>query len=61
MVDSPRKVRCGSDDTPFQSFFQAGFECASHRRPDGRRLDLLAATGHDQHCEQDYRAVAPTA
>ncbi len=58
MVDSPRKVRCGSDDTPFQSFFQAGFECASHRRPDGRRLDLLAATGHDQHCEQDYRAVA---
>ena len=25
----------------------AGFECSSHRRPDGLRLDLIAATAHD--------------
>ncbi|HUP66605.1 MAG TPA: glycosyl transferase family 1, partial [Sphingomicrobium sp.] len=39
----------------FASFFQAGFECASHRRRDGVRLDLLRATGHDKHLLQDYR------
>jgi beta-glucosidase/6-phospho-beta-glucosidase/beta-galactosidase len=39
----------------FASFFQAGFECASHRRRDGVRLDLLRATGHDRHVLQDYR------
>ena len=39
----------------FASFFQAGFECASHRRRDGVRLDLIRATGHDKHVLQDYR------
>jgi beta-glucosidase/6-phospho-beta-glucosidase/beta-galactosidase len=39
----------------FASFFQAGFECASHRRRDGVRLDLLRATGHHRHVLQDYR------
>ena len=39
----------------FNSFFQAGFECSSHRRRDGVRLDLIRATGHDKHVEQDYR------
>jgi beta-glucosidase/6-phospho-beta-glucosidase/beta-galactosidase len=39
----------------FASFFQAGFECASHRRRDGVRLDLIRATGHDRHVVQDYR------
>jgi beta-glucosidase/6-phospho-beta-glucosidase/beta-galactosidase len=41
--------------TPFASFFQAGFECSSHRRQDGVRLDLLRATGHDKHVLGDYR------
>ena len=27
----------------FESFFQAGFECSSHRRKDGLRLDLIKA------------------
>jgi len=40
---------------PFASFFQAGFECASHRRRDGVRLDLIRATGHDRHVLSDYR------
>lgn len=39
----------------FASFFQAGFECSSHRRRDGVRLDLIRATGHDRHVAQDYR------
>ena len=39
----------------FASFFQAGFECSSHRRRDGVRLDLIRATGHDKHVVRDYR------
>jgi hypothetical protein len=39
----------------FDSFFQAGFECSSHRRRDGVRLDLIKATGHDRHVLNDYR------
>jgi hypothetical protein len=38
----------------FQSFFCAGFECASHRRSDGRRLDLLKSTGHDRCAREDF-------
>lgn len=41
----------------FSSFFQAGFECSTHRRADGNRLDLLQATGHAAHCLADYRQV----
>ena len=40
----------------FDSFFMAGFECSSHRRRDGTRLDLLCATQHDALVGQDYRA-----
>ena len=39
----------------FDSFFMAGFECSSHRRRDGVRLDLIRATGHDRHALSDYR------
>ena len=39
----------------FASFFQAGFECSSHRRRDGVRLDLIRATSHDKHVAEDYR------
>ncbi len=42
----------------FQSFFQAGFECSSHRRKDGVRLDLIRATSHDRHVRSDYRQLA---
>ena len=42
-------------DKPFASFFQAGFECSSHRRRDGVRLDLIRATSHDKHVLRDYR------
>jgi hypothetical protein len=42
----------------FHSFVLGGFECSSHRRRDGRRLDLLAATRHDVNAGTDYRALA---
>jgi beta-glucosidase/6-phospho-beta-glucosidase/beta-galactosidase len=42
----------------FYSFFQAGFECSSHRRRDGVRLDLIRATSHDKHIFEDYSACA---
>ncbi|HEY7006008.1 MAG TPA: hypothetical protein VH392_05935 [Sphingomicrobium sp.] len=38
----------------FDSFFMAGFECSSHRRRDGVRLDLIGATSHDRHARKDY-------
>ncbi|HYH22461.1 MAG TPA: beta-glucosidase [Azospirillum sp.] len=43
--------------TLFDSVFLGGFECSTHRRPDGRRLDLIAATGHDRAVAADYRCL----
>lgn len=40
--------------SPFKSFFQGGFESSTHRRKDGRRLDVIAATAHDLYAESDY-------
>ncbi|HSN85460.1 MAG TPA: beta-glucosidase [Thermoanaerobaculia bacterium] len=37
-----------------KSFWIAGFECSCHCRKDGRRIDLLAATGHDRLAAADY-------
>lgn len=42
----------------FDSFFMAGFECSSHRHISGRRLDLIASTGHDVNAANDYAMVA---
>ena len=42
----------------FNSFFMAGFECSSHRRKDGVRLDLIRATAHDTHALADYQRCA---
>ncbi len=36
------------------SWFIGGFEGSSHRRSDGRRLDLVAATRHDQFAGTDF-------
>ncbi len=35
-----------------------GFECSSHRRRDGKRLDMIDATGHDRFAARDYGALA---
>jgi hypothetical protein len=44
--------------SPFRSFFLGGFECSSHRRRDGKRLDLLTATKHTRLVVEDYQALA---
>jgi hypothetical protein len=36
------------------SSFIAGFEGSTHRRSDRRRLDMVAATRHDQFVDRDY-------
>lgn len=41
----------------FQSFFQAGFECSTHKLPNGKRLDLLSSTQHDRFAAKDYQRV----
>ncbi|TIU98912.1 MAG: beta-glucosidase [Mesorhizobium sp.] len=48
----------GEYPSKFASFFMAGFECSSHRRGDGVRLDLIRATAHDKHAFGDYRSCA---
>jgi hypothetical protein len=37
-----------------KSFVQAGFECSTHKRKNGTRLDLIASTGHDRFALQDF-------
>jgi len=41
----------------FDSFFQGGFECSTHRLRNGKRLDEIAATRHDTFARQDYRRL----
>ena len=38
----------------FSSYFLGGFECSTHRRRDGKRLDVIAQTDHDRMVAQDY-------
>jgi hypothetical protein len=41
----------------FDSFILGGFECSTHRRRDGRRLDVVAATRHDELAARDYQLL----
>lgn len=40
-----------------KSFFGGGFECSTHKRRSGQRLDLIAATKHDLFAHLDYRRL----
>ncbi|RYH09260.1 MAG: hypothetical protein EON57_05050 [Alphaproteobacteria bacterium] len=42
----------------FQSYWQGGFECSTHRLRSGRRLDIIASSEHDRYAESDYRQLA---
>lgn len=42
----------------FKSFFLGGFECSTHKRADGIRLDLVGLTGHDVQAARDYALLA---
>ena len=47
----------------FQSFLHGGFECSTHRlrkrehEIEGKRIDVIASTGHDMNAAQDYKQL----
>lgn len=41
----------------FQSFLMGGFECSTHRNYTRKRLDVTAATRHDEFAEADYKRL----
>ncbi len=41
-----------------KSFILGGFECSTHRRFDGQRLDMVDATAHDRFALEDYRRLS---
>ena len=41
----------------FKSFVLGGFECSTHRLRNGRRLDLLRSTRHDELAHHDYQLL----
>jgi hypothetical protein len=43
--------------SPFKSFFGGGFECSTHRLHGDRRLDLVAATRHEEFATADYQRL----
>ena len=42
----------------FTSYLMGGFECSTHRRFDGRRLDMIEATCHERFADEDYQRLA---
>jgi len=44
-------------ETIFQSYLMGGFECSTHRNFTGKRLDVIAATRHDDFAEADYERL----
>ncbi|MFC5849654.1 acyl-CoA dehydrogenase family protein [Deinococcus petrolearius] len=61
MTTSPLTPPPAPEDTApsvFRSFFMGGFECSTQRRPSGRRIDVIDATGHDRFAAQDYARLA---
>lgn len=48
----------GQQSVPlFGTMLMGGFECSTHRLPAGRRLDVIAATGHDSRAAEDFRLL----
>lgn len=41
----------------FNSYLMGGFECSTHRKRGGCRLDLIASTRHDEFAEADYERL----
>ncbi len=52
------EFRTDPESDLFASFFMGGFECATHRRRDGKRIDVTSATMHDSRCAEDYALLA---
>src|SRR3954463_13477720 len=45
--------------SPFASFWMAGFECTDKLNAFGNRVDFLNETGHLQLIDQDYQRLSP--
>mgnify|MGYP000512919876 FL=1 len=45
-------------ETGSHGFIFGGFECSTHRRADGRRLDMISATSHDRFAVRDYSRLS---
>jgi len=50
----PSALMIQDDEPLFDGIFLGGFECSYHRLEDGRRLDMLASTRHDELASEDY-------
>ena len=58
LFDAVRRRSPAPPPSLFRSVFQGGFECSTHRRAhDRRRVDVIAATRHDEWAEADYRLL----
>ena len=58
LFDAVRRRNPAPPPTLFRSFFQGGFECSTHRRAhDRRRVDVIAATRHDELAKEDYQVL----
>ncbi|UYZ62521.1 glycoside hydrolase family 1 protein [Hymenobacter weizhouensis] len=44
-------------DSPFRSFWMAGFECTDQQNAFGHRVDFLTLTGHLQLLDTDYQLI----
>ena len=44
--------------SPYASFWMAGFEGADHVNSHGAPLDMVQATGHHEHYDDDFRRIA---
>jgi hypothetical protein len=61
-ITETENLRDSANGSIFQSFWMGGFECSTHRLPRrkalgrfaGTRLDLIAATRHDEFVLEDY-------
>lgn len=47
------------NESPFKSFWMAGYECSDQLNHYGDRVDLLMLTGHIDQIEQDYELLTP--
>ncbi|MDB5191028.1 MAG: amine oxidase [Segetibacter sp.] len=45
------------DESPFSSFWMAGYECSDKLNAFGNRVDLLTTTGHLQLMDEDYKLL----
>lgn len=46
-------------ETPFSTFWMAGFECTDKLNAFGKRVDFLTLTGHLEQIKEDYQNLLP--